>query len=132
MDWRIGKSRLLLAAAAMGNLFALLDDAITGRLAAIAWPHWYIQFARVHRHLSLESIALPFLSPGVWLLCGLGIDICYSPAECPFSLRALSGALALYPTSGLAGIVLPACGLVFAFRRTSEIVLQRAAPKAAS
>jgi hypothetical protein len=141
----LGKSRSLLAATAAGMLFAFLAEAITGRLAAVAWPHWYIGFARAHRHVGLElwsivaltvpmavlaaacglvlrsfagksSIALPCLAVLVWQLNDVVVDIYSAPADCPFTLRSLWESFTIFPTSSWVGIALPACALVIGFR----------------
>ena len=140
----------LLAATAVGVVFAFLDEEITGRLAAKAWPHWYIQFARTHKHLGLElssivaltlpvavlaagsgvllgslarksSIALPCFSVLVWQLYNVGVDIYSAPAICPFTMRSLWDPFIIFPTSSIVAIALPACALMLAFRLTRGI-----------
>jgi hypothetical protein len=136
----LAKSRALLAANAVGILFAFLDDAIMGRLAAQAWPHWYTQVARLHKHLGLElwsimaftlatavlagacgmllgrvvrqsSIALPCLSVLVWQLYNLGGDVYFSSPISPFTMRSLWEGLTIAPASAVLGVALPACPL---------------------
>lgn len=141
------RSRALLAATAVGILFALQDDAIMGRLAAQVWPHWYTQFARLHKHLGLElwsimaftlptaalagacgmllgrvagksSIALPCLSVLVWQLYNVGADIYFSSPISPFTMRSVWEGLTIAPTSAVLGVALPACALALGFRLT--------------
>ena len=141
--WSRGRS--LLAAIGVGVLFAFLDILVLGFMAARPMPHWYGAFARAHKHLGLEiwltlmglptaliaatcglllgrfaarrtSTWLSFLSLAVWQLYGLGEEIRSSTAICPFSFRSLWRSYALFPTSSIIGIVLPACALVFGFR----------------
>lgn len=150
MERYLSKFPSLLAATAVGVVFAFLDEKITGRLAAKAWPHWYIQFARTHKHLGLElwsivaltlpvavlaagsgvllgslarksSIALPCFSVLVWQLYNVGVDIYSAPAICPFTMRSLWDPFIIFPTSSIVAIALPACALMRAFRLTQGI-----------
>jgi hypothetical protein len=54
MERYFGRLRSLLAAIAIGVVFALLSERIAGIMAARPWPHWYVAFGRMHKHFSLE------------------------------------------------------------------------------
>jgi hypothetical protein len=139
----LDRSRPLLAAIAVGLVFALLDEFVSGTLAAVAWPQWYVAFAGSHRHLSLElwsivavtlpiallaagsgallarvsntsRIMLPWASIGVWVIYLL----VPTPGPCVVALRVLWEDLVRSPTSSIAGVVLPGCALIVGFRRT--------------
>jgi hypothetical protein len=138
----LGRSRPLLTAVAMGLAFAVLSELVTGIIAAVAWPHWYVEFARTHRHLSLElwsifagslpiallaagfgmllarlangfRLTLPCVSIAVWMLYWL-IPI---RTICDVPLRVLWDSFLRSPTSYVAGIVLPGCALFLGFCR---------------
>jgi hypothetical protein len=138
----LGRSRPLLTAIAVGLAFALLDELVTGVIAAVAWPHWYVVFAKAHRHLSLElwsvvavtlpialiaaafgallarlanasKIMLPCASIAVWVIYWL-VPIS-TTSDVP--LRALWDDFLRSPTSYVAGIILPSCGFFLGFCR---------------
>jgi hypothetical protein len=64
----LARSRPLLTAVAVGLAFALLDELVTGVIAAIAWSHWYVMFAKAHRHLSLELWSIVVVTLPIALL----------------------------------------------------------------
>jgi hypothetical protein len=143
---RYGRSRPLLIAIAIGLVFAVLNELVTGMIAAVAWPHWYAVFARTHRHLSLElwsifattlplallaagfgvllarlanasRLTLPCTSIAVWMFYWL-IPI---PTTCDVPLRTLWDDFLRSPTSYVAGIVLPGCALLLGFYRARAL-----------
>jgi hypothetical protein len=136
--------RYFVVAAAVGIAYELLDEAITGIVAAQAWPRWYIPFARLHRHLSLElweilasvlpstleaagfglllarltprtSITLPCLSLGVYFTCLYGSGIYWVVVTCSNPLRVLWESWALLPASSATSVILPVCAMLLAF-----------------
>ena len=133
--------RPALYAFAVGVAFAATDELLTGVLAARPYPHWYLTFAKAHRHLSLElwsvialtlpvaliaagfgamlariakvsALTLPFVSLSAWALYAL-LPL---PALYDAPLRLLWEAFVLWPTSTIAGIILPGCGFVLGYR----------------
>jgi hypothetical protein len=73
MERYLSRSRPLLTAIVVGLAFAFLDELITGVLAAVAWPHWYLVFAKAHRHLSLELWSIVAVTlPIALLAAGFG------------------------------------------------------------
>jgi hypothetical protein len=142
MERYVGRWRPLLTAVAVGLAFAVLDELVSGVIAAVAWPHWYVVFARAHKHLSLElwsivavslpiallavgcgvllarlanasKILLPCIALAVWALYWF-VPV---PAACAcvVPLRALWDDFLRSPTSYVAGFVLPACALLLGF-----------------
>jgi hypothetical protein len=141
----LGRSRPLLTAIAVGLAFALLDELVTGVIAAVPWPHWYVVFAGTHKHLSLElwsivaetlpitligagfgallarlanssKTVLPCVSIAVWVLYWL-VPI---PALCVVPLRVVWDAILLAATSNVASIILPGCALFLGFCRARD------------
>jgi hypothetical protein len=136
----LGRSRPVLTAIAVGLAFAFLNEFVSGIIIAVAWPHWYVVFAKAHRHLSLElwsivavslpsaliaagmgaalarlagasKIVLPCISIGVWLMYWL-VPI---PVTCVVPLQVLWEDVLRSPTSYAASIILPAAALVLGF-----------------
>ncbi len=151
-DRYFGHVRSLLAAAAIGVAYELLDDTISGILAAQPWPRWYSAFARVHKHLSLScgrflqasypvhslrqvwgrywdvwrrgaSLALPGLSLGVWFVCSLGAEVYGFATVCDYPMLTLWESWTRSPALSVAGVILPAGAMLLTFRRTQ---IQRA------
>jgi hypothetical protein len=146
MERYLSRSRPLLTAIVVGLAFAFLDELITGVLAAVAWPHWYLVFAKAHRHLSLElwsivavtlpiallaagfgallarlanasKIVLPCASIAVWVIYWF----VPMPSTCVVPLRVLWDDFLRSPTSYVAGFILPACALFLGFRRARDL-----------
>jgi hypothetical protein len=149
MERYFSRARYFLAAAVIGVAYELLDETITGIMAAQRWPRWYVAFAKLHKHLSLElwsifaysvpsalvaagfgvllgrlrskaSIALPCLSLGVWFVFSLGTTVYWLAVTCSNPMRILWEAWILSPTSSVASVIMPACAMLLAFRRTQR------------
>ena len=146
MERFFGRSRSVLTAITVGIVFAILDEFVRGGLAAMAWPHWYVSFARAHKHLGLElwsiamilpvalmaagfgcllarlvkgsSIALPCVSIGVWVFYTFVPAL--APGACIVSLQTLWDDFLRSPTSYVVGIVLPTSALLLGFRRAQH------------
>lgn len=145
MERFYGRSRSVLTAITVGIVFAILDELLRGVLAAMAWPHWYVSFARAHKHLGLEvwfvamilpvalmaagfgvllarlvkgsSIALPCISIGVWVIYTF-VRALVPAADIP--LQTLWDDFLRFPTSYVAGIVLPTCAMLLGYRRAQH------------
>ncbi|HEY6454709.1 MAG TPA: hypothetical protein VIY90_05435 [Steroidobacteraceae bacterium] len=142
--------RYFLAAAVVGVAYEFLDETITGIMAAQAWPRWYIAFAKVHKHLSLElwsisayilpralvaagfgvllgrlapraSITLPCLSLGVWVLYSLGAEVYSFAAICNCPTLTLWESWIRSPALGVAAVIVPAGAMLLAFHRAQRM-----------
>jgi hypothetical protein len=140
----------LLIAAVGGIAIELLDESVTGIMAAQVWPRWFVAFAKVHKHLSLElwsifafivpsalvaaafgvllarlapkaSIALPCLSLGVWFFYSLGTSVYWLAVTCSNPIRILWESWILSPTSSAASVIMPAGAMLLAFHRTQRM-----------
>ena len=141
------RSRVIVIAIFIGYLFAALDVSITGVMAATAWPHWFIAFAKAHKHLSLELWSFAMVLPVTFLAAGLGILLAHLaknsspstpyvalgawlihtfaftlvPTVCLVPMATLWDDFLRFPTSYIAGVVLPSSALIFGFRRAQRI-----------
>jgi hypothetical protein len=130
----------VLKALIVGVFFTALDVGLAGVWAAMAWPRWFVSFAKVHKHLALElSGVVEFVIPGAFLAAGCGFLLarivpvrslalpCVSfavwvayllwpVADVPFTM-VLSSYVRDWPATFLV-VVLPLASFLFAFRRT--------------
>jgi hypothetical protein len=130
-----------LVAAGFGVVFAVAELFVTGVLAAMAVPQWYIPFLMAHKHLAFQfwSIvemslpiailaalcgaglakleyrywwAAPLFAVATWLLCRL----VFIPAVVGEPFLAVADAIHYFPIATLAGMLLPALALPLAYR----------------
>jgi hypothetical protein len=138
----LGRSWPVLAAIAVGLVFAVVDEFVTGAIAAVAWPHWYTAFATMHKHMGLEiwwvvaetlpiaciaagfggllarlakasSMALPCVSIAAWVIYAL-LPV---PSSCIVLLRTLWEDFLRFPISNVASVILPISALILGFHR---------------
>jgi hypothetical protein len=136
---------LLLLAAAIGIAFGFAEVYVLGFMAARPYPHWYVLALQDHKHLKMElwgvvglaapvallaaafgvalariaknySMTVPLVAVGAWLVCRLVLI----PELWDEPISALGDEIRHVPISMLAGIVLPALALLFAYRRMTR------------
>ena len=135
----------LLLPAAVGIALGFAEVYVLGFVAARPYPHWYLLVLQDHRHLRYElwgvigvaapiallaaacgaalarigktnSIAAPVVAVAAWLLCrSFLVPIVYDEP-----VSALGEAIHYFPVSMIAGMVLPAVALFFAYRRMTR------------
>jgi hypothetical protein len=132
--------------AAVGIALAFAEVYVLGFMAARPYPHWYVLALQDHKHIKMElwgvvglaapvallaaafgvalariarnySMTVPLVAVGTWLVCRL-ILIPELWDDEPIS--ALGDEIRYVPISMLAGIVLPALGLFFGYRRMTR------------
>jgi ABC-type phosphate/phosphonate transport system permease subunit len=135
----------LSTAAAVGFSLSIAEVYALGFLAARPYPHWYVSVLQDHKHLRYElwgvvamaapvallaatfgvalallakkySMTVPLVAVGAWLFCRLVLV----PLLWDEPISALGDEIRYVPVSMLAGVVLPALALSFAYRRMTR------------
>jgi hypothetical protein len=132
----------LLLAAVVGIVLGFAEVYVLGFMAARPYPHWYVLVLQDHKHFKFElwgvvvmaapvaflaaafggalapiakkySMAVPLVAVGAWLVCRLILIPVLWDDE---PISTLRDEVRYVPISMLAGIVLPALALFFAYR----------------
>src|SRR5271168_2955518 len=135
----------LLLPAAVGIALGFAEVYVLGFMAARPYPQWYLLMLQDHKHLRYElwgvvgmagpvallaaalgvalarisknhSITVPLVAVGAWLFCRLILI----PVLWDDPVSAIGEAIRYFPVSMIAGMVLPAVALFFAYRRMTR------------
>ncbi len=138
----------LLLPAAVGIAFGFAEVYVLGFMAARPYPDWYLLVLQDHKHFKFElwgvvamaapvallaaavgvalariaknySMTVPLVAVGAWLFCRLILI----PVLWDDPISAIGEAIHYFPVSMVAGMVLPAVALFFAYRRMTRPAL---------